>query len=101
MPLAEAPPPPPAEPEQPPFTLVGTAVGKPQNVALVLVQTTKNLVRLHVGEAASGWCLRSVDLRTMTVEKNSQTVILTLPVPGAVPASPPAVALAARVSREF
>jgi general secretion pathway protein N len=99
VPVAETPPPPPppAKPEQPPFTLVGTAIGKPQNVALILDQTTKNLVRLHVGEAVSGWYLRSVDLRTMTLEKNSQTVTLSLP----APASPPALAAAARISRKF
>jgi hypothetical protein len=79
VPVAEAPPPKPAEPEQPPFTLVGTAIGKPQNVALIIEQTTKNLVRLHVSEAASGWYLRSVELRSMTLEKNSQTVTLNLP----------------------
>src|SRR3984893_13282647 len=75
------------DPERPPLTLVGTAIGKPQNVAVVLDQATKNIVRLHVGEAVSGWFLRSVDLRAMTLEKNSQTVALALP----APASPPAV----------
>jgi general secretion pathway protein N len=79
MQVAEAPPPPPAEFEQPPFTLAGTAIGKPRNIALILDQATKNAVRLHVGEAASGWYLRSVDVRTMTLEKNSQTVTLNLP----------------------
>ena len=79
MPVAEAPPPKPVEPEQPPFTLVGTAIGKPQNVALIFEQTTKNLVHLHVGEAAAGWYLRSVELRAMTLEKNSQTVTLNFP----------------------
>jgi hypothetical protein len=83
QPVAEAPPPPPAVAEQPPFTLVGTAIGAPQNVAVFLDQTTKSFVRLHVGEAASGWYLRSVDLRTMTLEKNSQTVTLSLPEPAA------------------
>lgn len=78
-PVAVAPPPKPVEPGQPPFTLVGTAIGKPQNVALIIEQTTKNLVRLHIGEAASGWYLRSVDLRAMTLEKNSQIVTLDLP----------------------
>jgi general secretion pathway protein N len=97
MPVAEALPLPPAAPEPPPFTLIGTAVGTPRNVALILNQTTKNFVRLHVGEAASGWYLRSVDLRTMAVEKNGQIVILTLP----VPANPPAPTLAARVKGEF
>jgi general secretion pathway protein N len=97
MPVAGAPPPPPGAPEPPPFTLIGTAVGMPRNVALVLDQTTKSLVRLHVGEAAAGWYLRSVDLRTMAVEKNGQVVILTLP----APANFPAPILAARVKGEF
>ena len=69
----------------------------PRNVALVLDQTTKSLVRLHVGEAAAGWYLRSVDLRTMTVEKNGQVVVLTLP----APANFPAPILATRVKGEF
>jgi general secretion pathway protein N len=95
MPVVEAPPPPPpAAPEQPPLTLVGTAVGNPQNVALILNQATRTLVRLHVGEEAAGWCLRSVDSRTMTLEKNSQQVTLSLPVPGALPANPQPVAIA-------
>jgi general secretion pathway protein N len=101
MPVAEAPLPPPAAPEQPPLTLVGTAIGKPQNVALILNQTTRTLVRLHVGEEAAGWCLRSVDSRTMIIEKNSQLVTLSLPVPGALPANPQPVAIAGRISREF
>lgn len=116
MPVAEAPPPPPppAQPEQPHFTLVGTAIGKPQNVALIFDSASKNLVRLYVGEAASGWTLRSVDLRTMTLEKDSQTVVLALPTPGTPapspgmaaapllpPRPPPAVALAGRLNHEF
>jgi general secretion pathway protein N len=99
MPVAAAPPP--AEPERPPLTLVGTAIGKPQNVALVLNQSTKSLIRLHVGEAASGWYLRSVDARTMTLEKNNQLVTLSLPAPGAAPVNPQPVAIAGRISREF
>ena len=69
---------PPVELEQPPFTLAGTAIGKPQNVALIIDQTTKNIGRLHVGEAASGWYLRSVDVRSITLEKNLLTVTLNL-----------------------
>jgi hypothetical protein len=101
MPVVEAPPPPPAAPEQPPFTLVGTAIGKPRNVALLLDKSSKNLVRLHVGEAAEGWILRSVDLRAMTLEKNSQVVTLALPVPGTAVAGPLDIAVAARANREF
>ncbi len=100
MPVAEAPPPP-AEPEKPALTLVGTAIGNPQSVALILNQMTKSFIRLHVGEAASGWYLRSVELRTMTLEKNNQVVTLSLPAPGSMPASAPPLAFAARVGREF
>ncbi len=84
MPVAEAPPPPPAEPEQPLFTLVGTATGETDNVAVVMDQNTRNLVRVKVGETVSGWQLRSIDQRAMTVEKNDRRVTLTLP---AAPAS--------------
>ena len=99
IPVAAAPPP--AEPERPPLTLVGTAIGKPQNVALILNQTTKSFIRLHVGEAAMGWYLLSVESRTMTLEKNNQLVTLSLPTHGAVPASPKPFALTGRISRKF
>jgi hypothetical protein len=91
---APAPPPliakssPPAEPERPPLTLQGTAIGKPRDIALVLDEATKGSVRLHVGEAAEGWYLRSVDQRTVTVEKDSRIVVISLPAPGAAPPSP-------------
>ena len=98
---AAPPPPKPAEPEKPLLTLVGTASGKNQNVAVVLDGTTKTLVRLHVGEAASGWILRSVDSRTVTCEKNSQTVTVALPAPGSVPANSLPFAEALRAARQF
>jgi general secretion pathway protein N len=102
MPAAEPPAPPPAEPEQPLLTLVGTATGETDNVAIVIDQTTKNLIRLHIGEAVSGWHLRSVDPRAMTVEKDNHRVTLTLP---AAPksAAPASIDLpeAARISRAF
>jgi general secretion pathway protein N len=102
QPVAEAPAQPkPTEPERPHLTLVGTAIGKIQNVAVVFDPATKTLVRLHVGEAVSGWFLRSVDLRTITLEKNSQTVTLALPAPGSGPAIPPAVSEASGASRRF
>jgi general secretion pathway protein N len=99
--VAAPPPPKPVEPEHPLLTLVGTAIGRPKNVAVVLDRTTKTLVRLHVGEAVSGWILRAVDSRTMTVEKNGQTVTLALPTPGAVPANPLPVSEASGITREF
>jgi general secretion pathway protein N len=99
--VAAPPPPKPAEPEHPLLTLVGTAIGTPKNVAVVLDRTTKTIVRLHVGETVSGWILRSVDSRTMTVEKNSQTVTLALPAPGSPPLNPLPVSEASGASREF
>jgi hypothetical protein len=99
--MAAPPPPKPAEPEHPLLTLVGTAIGKPKNVAVVLDRSTKTLVRLHVGDAVSGWILRAVDSRTMTVEKNSQNVTLALPAPGAAPQNPQPVSEASGAAREF
>jgi len=78
-PLIESPVPPPPAPEEPLLTLLGTATGQTNNVAVVMDQTTKQPLRLHVGEAVSGWLLRSVDSRTMTLEKNSRFVTLALP----------------------
>ena len=102
MAVVEAPPPPPpAAPETPPFTLIGTAVGQPQDVALIIDQTTKSLVRLHIGEAASGWYLRKVDARAMTLEKDSRVVSVALPAPGEVPAGTAALAVASGVARQF
>jgi hypothetical protein len=90
-PPPEASPPPPAEPERPQLTLFGTVTGDPQKVAVVQDQTTKNLVRLHLGEAISGWFVRSIDARRMTVEKDSETVTVALPAAGSPPAQPAAV----------
>ena len=83
---------PPAESERPPLTLQGTAIGKPRDIALVLDEATKGSVRLHVGEAAEGWRLRSVDRRAVTLEKDSRTVVLSFPPPGAAPISPTGLA---------
>jgi general secretion pathway protein N len=83
---------PPAELERPPLTLQGTGIGKPRDIALVLDETAKGSVKLHVGEAAEGWYLRSVDHRTVTLEKDSRIVVLSLPAPGAAPPSPSAFA---------
>jgi general secretion pathway protein N len=102
VPAAEPPPPPPAEPEQPLLTLVGTATGETDNVAVVVDQNTKNLVRLHIGEAVSGWYLRSIDSRAMTLEKDNRRVTLTLPAASESAAPAPADAPeAALISRAF
>src|SRR5208282_6648936 len=91
-PASIAKPSPPAELERPPLTLQGTAIGKPGDFAVVFDETAKGSARLHVGEAAEGWNLRSVDRRTVTLEKDSRIVVLSLPAPGAAASSPPALA---------
>jgi general secretion pathway protein N len=83
---------PPAELEQPPLTLQGTVIGKSRDIAVVLDEVAKSSVRLHVGEVAEGWHLRSVDHRTVTLEKDSRIVALSFPAPGAAPSSPAALA---------
>jgi hypothetical protein len=90
-PTSAAAPPPPAEPERPPLTLQGTAIGK-RDFALVLDEAAKGSVRLQVGEAAEGWYLRSVDRGAVTLEKDTRIVVLSLPPPGAAPSNPPAPA---------
>lgn len=77
-PVREVPAPPP-EPEPPHFGFLGTATGETENVAVVIDQTTKNIARMRVGEAVSGWILRSLNSRTLTLEKDSRTVTLSLP----------------------
>ncbi len=101
QPIVEEPPLPPAEPEKPPLTLVGTVICEPQNIALIQHQTTKSLVRLRVGETISGWFLRLIEARNVTVEKNNQTVALALPPLGNAPAMPALLAEATDVARQF
>jgi general secretion pathway protein N len=88
-PVIQAPPPPleAAEPEHPLFALVGTVMGETEKQAIFMDQASNLVVRLHVGEAEAGWVLRSIDARATTLEKNSQRVILELPVPDATSGS--------------
>jgi hypothetical protein len=79
----------------------GTETGEAQSVALVRDQTTSKLISLHLGENVSGWSLRSIDAQTMTIEKDSQMVTLTLPTPGAAEPSAPPVMQAFRTRRRF
>jgi hypothetical protein len=77
----------PVEPERPPLTLQGTAIGKPRDIALVLDEVAKSSVSLRVGEAVQGWYLRSVNHEAVTLEKDDRLVIIALPAPSASPLS--------------
>jgi general secretion pathway protein N len=47
-----------------------------------LETSTRNVVRLRVGEDHQGWVLRSVKSREATLEKDTDTAVLELPPPG-------------------
>lgn len=74
--------PPPAAPERPRLTLIGAIVGERESIAVLLDEGTRDVVRLRMGESHAGWVLRSVRRREATLEKDRETMILALPVPG-------------------
>lgn len=86
--------PPPAEPEQPPLTLVGAVAGESEGIAVFLDQATNSVIRLKTGQDHSGWVLRSVKGREAVLQKDRRTTTLVLPVPGAQPVPGPPVAAA-------
>jgi hypothetical protein len=71
-----------AGPQSPELSLVGTVIGEKESIAVFVEDTTKNPVRLRTGEAHKGWTLRSVQGREATLEKDRETVNLSLPQPG-------------------
>ena len=79
-----SPPPPAAEPDQPPLTLVGVIAGDTEGFAVFLDTATNGAVRLKTGQDHQGWVLLSVKGREATLEKNKRTATLTLPAPTAL-----------------
>jgi len=77
-------PPPPRkqEIEPPPFSLVGTIASDDESYGILLDQATKVAVRLKVGDDYQGWKLRTIQGREVTIEKDRQGAVLTLPEPG-------------------
>jgi general secretion pathway protein N len=84
VPVASAPPPPPKPPraERPQLSLVGTIAGGDESFGIFIDQTTKAALRLKIGDDYQGWRLRSVQGREVTLERDQQTAILSLPQPG-------------------
>jgi hypothetical protein len=83
-PPAQAPAPPkPPRVERPQLSLVGTVGGDEESFGIFVDQTTKAALRLKIGEDYQGWKLRSVQGRDVTLERDQQTTILSLPQPGA------------------
>jgi general secretion pathway protein N len=85
-----APPPPPAPPERPHLTLVGAIVGESESFAILLDETTREVLRLKTGENRAGWVLQSVRAREATLQKDRESIVLSLPAPGDLPQRPPA-----------
>jgi general secretion pathway protein N len=65
-------------PRLPLLALVGTIAGETQGIAILFDETTKGIVRLRMGEAHSGWTLRSVTRREATLQRDRETAILAL-----------------------
>jgi hypothetical protein len=68
--------------EPPRLSLVGTIASDDEGFAIFIDQSTKAALRLKVGEDYQGWKLRSIQGREVTMEKDQQAAVLTLPQPG-------------------
>ena len=78
------PPPPPRKKEitPPQLSLVGTIASDDESFGIFLDQSTKAALRLRVGDDYQGWRLRAIKGREVTIEKDQQGAVLTLPEPG-------------------
>lgn len=84
VPIAKAPPSPskPPRPERPQLSLVGTIAGDEESFGIFIDPTTKAALRLKIGDDYEGWTLHAVQGREVTLKRDQQTAILTLPQPG-------------------
>ena len=80
----------PAPPERPALKLIGTILSPATSVVLLRDSATQAVTRLRVGEATSGWRVKTVSLRSVIVEKGEQSAILGLPEPRDTPGEQPA-----------
>jgi hypothetical protein len=83
-PVMTRPPPLPSktEVEPPQLSLVGTIAGDGESFGIFLDQSTKAARRLKIGEDFQGWTLRAISGREVTMEKDEQGAVLSLPAPG-------------------
>jgi hypothetical protein len=81
--MVKAPPVRKKEAEAPQLALVGTIASDQDGFGIFLDQSTKEALRLKIGEDYQGWKLRAIRGREVTMEKDQQTAVLTLPQPDA------------------
>ena len=73
----------PGAPDQPPFNLLGVAIGTAEGYAVFINITTHDIVRLRTGEGHEGWILQSVTGHEVMLEKNHRTAVVAFPQPSA------------------
>jgi hypothetical protein len=78
-PVQLPPPPPQQKPRKPPFVLLGAIEGENEEIALLLEETTKAVVRLRAGQSHSGWTLRTVKGSEAVLQGYQQTATLVVP----------------------
>jgi hypothetical protein len=81
-PVVANPPPRKKEIQPPPLSLVGTIASDDESFGIFIDQSTKTALRLKVGEDYQGWKLLRIRGREVTMQKDQQAAVLTLPQPG-------------------
>ena len=81
-PVVAKPPPRKKEIQPPPLSLVGTIASDDESFGIFVDQSTKVALRLKAGEDYQGWKLLRIRGREVTMEKDQQAAVLTLPQPG-------------------
>ena len=79
VPVAAAPILAPLPPERPQLSLVGTVIGEQEGIGVFIEKTTQKMFRLKIGEAREGWVLRSIQSRTVSLEKAGRSAVLEMP----------------------
>jgi hypothetical protein len=67
------------EPDRPALAILGTVVGQGDSIGIFVEEATKDVLRLHAGQAYGTWLLRTVSRREAKFERGETTATLTLP----------------------